>query len=175
MNDHSRLSRDLHDLATAICTKSLPKVHSNCFARLNMLIYQDQKRKAEYELLKRYIKANKRYNLVSCEYFFDDGSFTQGHGDALLYDDATHTLVVLETKICKKFDPFISGERKRYVRLQAHMYACRLRSWLVHLITVDPLIRNAMAGCTLVAAYITDASSHLTFLEALHSHDLFLT
>lgn len=168
------LSRDLHNLSTAITRCVLPKVHSNCYVRLNSLVSHDAERAGEYSLLKRFLKANKMYTLVACEYTFDDGSSKQGHGDALLYEASTNTLIVLECKLCRS-DPFFGRKRKEKARLQAHTYTRRMKSWLNHLINVDSLIRDALGGCRVVGAFLVDVYPFtLTFLQTLESHDLYL-
>lgn len=79
-------------------------------------------------LLKGYMKAAtkrtpapKRQYLAACEYVFDDGASTRGHGDALLYDTSNGSLIVLEVKLCRSDTPAFTRQRAKKVRNQAHI------------------------------------------------------
>jgi hypothetical protein len=69
-----------------------------------------------------------RLVLVAVEYAFDDGACKHGRGDALLYDEISRKLIVLE---CKR-----RGHRGK-AAAQAKEYARRLASWLRHIASVD--------------------------------------
>ena len=62
---------------------------------------------------------------------FDDGASTSGRGDALLYDQSSATLRLVECKVRGK------KNAEQQVIQQACKYAHRLVSWLTHISNVD--------------------------------------
>jgi hypothetical protein len=173
--DEEPLSAALLKFVRSIMSNSIQSCSDSCFTRLNRLIkhtvrYKENEvldgRLDEYILLKKFVKKiarqkdpTKRLYLVACEYFFDDGAFVKGQGDALLFDASSGSIIVLEIKM-QTTNGRYKEKRNQKVRDQTTIYAARLKSWLVHLCAINPMFNDAFKDRDVVRAILTDNDPH---------------
>lgn len=170
------------------CGSELARMHNRAHARLVAIMQHDDMRCHEYSVLDHFLKAEKarrktattttttttlhgeksRLYMLAVEYLFDDGGFSQGHGDVLFWRE-DGTLVVVECKVVRG-----DGGRLSKVHQQANTYSRRLRSWIRHLCREEEdgrhLCHNkgvvALGQARIVAAILTEESNRLQVVDA---------
>lgn len=169
------LSRALHRVAKALGdANALARLHNSTHARLSALLAVESSdaRTREFDLLLRFFEAEKarrrtvgsdtggdRLFLVAVEYEFDDGALTQGHGDAIMVDEASDKMYVVECKLLSsktESDTFRAERRLASVRAQASKYALRVGSWIAHMHHVDPDCINSLARMSIHPMILTE-------------------
>ena len=168
---HEPLSRVLQRVSNVLGDAAgLARLHNATHTRLSALASagEGDARTREYRLLLRFFEAEKdrrrsgsvgdysfrRLFLVAIEYVFDDGAKLQGHGDAIVIDEASDNMYVIECKLLLSTGNVF--DRLARVRAQADKYASRVGSWITHLRRVDPEHLESLGQLSIHPMILTD-------------------